>query len=247
MPADPYSRAYWRNTACLLNERTIDMLLWMEKRTGLTLYVGQGSYKGHGGGSGVGASGSTHDGGGAVDLSIRWYKNAEQRSIVRAGKDAGFALWHRPPNWDGKGGSEHAHGIAIGDKEMSGSAAWQVREYLAGRTGLTSARVDNSYRPDPQVEWSTTLKAPVAKGTKLLWDGIVPPIENVEKAEDEGVRNTAAYRLAARLHDLGFYSGTPINGAQGYPSMAVVAWQRSKGYAATGKYGPIAHRKIFDL
>lgn len=78
------------------------------------------------------------------------------------------------------------------------------------------------------------------------WDGVVPEYENVIKAEAEGIANPASWRLACRLKDMGFYSGTPVRGQQKYPERAVAAWQRSKGYKDTGKYGPIAHVKIFE-
>lgn len=242
---NPYGRVKWRKTGCVLNERTADMLLWVEERSGLTMHVGQGSYKGNGGGAKVGASGATHDGGGAVDLSIRWFSKHDRKIIVETCKDAGFAAWHRPQNWDRRGGTEHAHLVAIGDRELSSSAAWQVSEYLAGRTGLTSALDDPSYRPDPQVKWFESVNAPRPIKTQMLWDGVIPPQENIEKAEREGISNSAVWRLACRLHDLGFYDGTPVRYEQRFPVKAFIQWQRQRGYRETGTYGPVAHRIIF--
>lgn len=77
------------------------------------------------------------------------------------------------------------------------------------------------------------------------WDGVVPDIDAVYKSEAEGVANPASWRLASRLADLGFYRGDPVRGVQKYPKNAVAAWQASIGADATGKYGPIAHKKIF--
>lgn len=78
-----------------------------------------------------------------------------------------------------------------------------------------------------------------------LWDGIVPVYDGILAAEDDGIANPAAWRLACRLADLGFYKGVPVRGVQTYPSKAVAAWQQSIGVKPTGKYGPIAHDRIF--
>ena len=80
------------------------------------------------------------------------------------------------------------------------------------------------------------------------WDGQVPDIEGIYNAEkDPSLKNPAAWRLACRLADLGFFKGAPVKGEQGYPTKAVAAWQASKGYDVQppGKYGPVAHDKIF--
>ena len=79
------------------------------------------------------------------------------------------------------------------------------------------------------------------------WDGVVPDYANVVKAEAEGLANIATYRLACRLADLGFFPGTPVLNKQGYPVNAVKAFQihDSGDKTATGKYGPITHKKIF--
>jgi hypothetical protein len=80
---------------------------------------------------------------------------------------------------------------------------------------------------------------------KDLWDGIVPVYDNILYAEDHAVANPAAWRLACRLADLGFFQGTPINGIQKYPAKGVAAWQKSIGAKDTGIYGPKAHDGIF--
>ena len=79
-----------------------------------------------------------------------------------------------------------------------------------------------------------------------MWDGVVPLFDNVVKAEKQGLANIATYRLACRLFDLGHMTAVrPLN-EQGYPVMGMKHWQASKGYTATGTYGPIAHTKLFD-
>jgi hypothetical protein len=77
------------------------------------------------------------------------------------------------------------------------------------------------------------------------WDNVVPIYDNVLKAESENIANDASWRLACRLADLGFFKGDPLRGTQKYPVKAVAAWQESIGAKGTGKYGPIAHEKIF--
>jgi hypothetical protein len=77
------------------------------------------------------------------------------------------------------------------------------------------------------------------------WDGVVPLYQNIITAEADGTANDAVWRLACRLADLGFFKGSPIRGTQKYPANAVAAWQKSIGAQDTGKYGPVAHEKIF--
>lgn len=78
-----------------------------------------------------------------------------------------------------------------------------------------------------------------------LWDGVLPSYDNIIYSQDNNVANSAAWRLASRLADLGFFKGTPVNGAQKYPLNAVKAWQQSIGATATGKFGPVAYDRIF--
>lgn len=131
-----------------LNQRTLDMLEFAEKRLGYSLHVVQGSYNG----GGVSASAGTHDGGGAIDVSA----TSNPTEVVKALRDAGFAAWHRVPSegpW-----AEHIHAIAIGDAELSRGAANQVALYKQGRNGLVSNRVDSFYRPSPIQEWPIALQ-----------------------------------------------------------------------------------------
>lgn len=82
-----------------------------------------------------------------------------------------------------------------------------------------------------------------------LWDGVIPRYENIVKAmENPGLENLAAFRLASRLNDLGFFKGDPVKYEQGYPWKAMAEWQRSKGFNVipAGRYGPKAHKMIFN-
>lgn len=84
---------------------------------------------------------------------------------------------------------------------------------------------------------------------KQHWDGHVPDYaEMLRASQTPGDVSLASWRLAARLADLGHYKGTPKpRGEQGYPAKAVAAWQESIGALGTGRYGPIAHKRIWGL
>lgn len=105
-----------------------------------SLTVVQGSYNA----GGVSASAGTHDGGGVVDLTA-----AEWQNKVHALRKVGFAAWHRPPNWDGRGGGEHIHAVLIGNRNLSPSAAAQVVQYRNRENGLASHGADPTWRPNP--------------------------------------------------------------------------------------------------
>ena len=78
-----------------------------------------------------------------------------------------------------------------------------------------------------------------------LWDGTVPYLDVLLDAQHATVASQATYRLAARLHDIGHYTGVPQVGVTAYPRKAVAAWQKSRGYAATGNWGPKAQQLLF--
>jgi hypothetical protein len=81
------------------------------------------------------------------------------------------------------------------------------------------------------------------------WDGVVPQIKNVnEAAANPSVKNIAAWRVAARLKDLGFYKGD-LNekNNQGYPRKAVVSFQKAQGWKGSGNYGEQTHKALFNL
>jgi hypothetical protein len=79
------------------------------------------------------------------------------------------------------------------------------------------------------------------------WDGKVPSLEGVLKAEAEGIANPQAWRLACRLADLGYYKGEPQErGVQKYPAKAVAnANAKYEGMEDPTKYGPKLHERLF--
>lgn len=121
--------------------------LWMLKLAqhlyggpGSILRVVQGSYE-----PGLPESFGTHDGGGAVDISIRnpakldevlWN---EAPKMAVAMRQAGFAAWYRPTGALGPNSGAHIHAIAIGDPELSEAARRQLdgpEGYLRGLDGI---------------------------------------------------------------------------------------------------------------
>jgi len=114
----------------VLNRRTNRMKMAAAKRlSGCKFVVTQGSYNA----GGVAQSAGTHDGGGAVDLSVNSGCGA-RRNAVRALRIVGFAAWFRPTIeglW-----KKHIHAIAVNDTDLSAGAANQVSEYYRGFDGL---------------------------------------------------------------------------------------------------------------
>lgn len=110
------------------------------------LTVTQGSYKA---GGGAAASGSTHDAAGAADLRTRDLPasaraNLCERLVVELRKRGGCA-WYRDEAHGGM--SAHIHVILRDESPLSSGAATQVRDYDAGRNGLSNKGPD--YHPRP--------------------------------------------------------------------------------------------------
>lgn len=132
-PPDDYTLVQIGNAT--LNARTVWMLERAQSFYGGTIpitgeAITQGSYNA----GGVGASFGTHDGGGAVDISVRnipydWtIKWDDIPLLIDAFQLAGFAAWYRDEREDLP---PHIHAIAIGDADLSPAAVLQ----LTGRYG----------------------------------------------------------------------------------------------------------------
>lgn len=131
-----------------LNERTLFMLDNAERvyisltgdEINFRQRISQGSYNA----GGVSASFGTHDGGGAVDISVRSFVDwsvmeDEIPLMVESLRVAGFAAWLRRPGDYIYDWPIHIHAIAIGDAELSADAAAQIDGefgYLYGYDGL---------------------------------------------------------------------------------------------------------------
>jgi hypothetical protein len=144
-PPDDYSRV-WVSGA-QLNARTLAMLdhaqALYSAQGGVIdfrLAITQGSYTG----GALAASFGTHNGGGAVDLSVRsrvdWsVMVSEIEPMIRALRISGFAAWLRDTGELYPDSPAHIHAIAVGDRELSQSARAQIDGtfgYLRGFDGL---------------------------------------------------------------------------------------------------------------
>lgn len=104
------------------------------------LAITQGGYTG----GALAASFGTHDGGGAVDLSVRshvdWSVLENQiEPLIHALRVAGFAAWLRDTGDLYPDSPIHIHAIAVGDAELSEMARAQIDGtfgYLRGFDGL---------------------------------------------------------------------------------------------------------------
>lgn len=150
-PPDDYTRVSFRGVT--LNRRTVSMLEQAEATSArlggpARLSFAQGSYH-----AGVSKSGHTHDGGGAVDISVAGTSSRTRAVMVRALREAGFAAWSRG---EADGMSPHIHAIAIGDRQATPQAKHQVWEYFNGGDGLVGDRRDGNRdlgRPIPAWAW----------------------------------------------------------------------------------------------
>jgi len=142
-PPDDYTRVIV-SQGITLSRRTLAMLEHAQALYGgphnLLLAVTQGSYS-----PGEVASFGTHDGGGALDLSVLDLATAsrvlteEIDPILRALRRAGFAAWLRTYGELYPGSPIHIHAIAIGDAELSPAAVLQLtgpEGYFRGFDGI---------------------------------------------------------------------------------------------------------------
>ena len=119
----------------------------------------------------------------------------------------------------------------------------------AGVTGPAQRpgrKIDTNSRWFPASFWRDR-----ARNARIHWDGHIPPFDNIMRASEAtspADRTAAAWRLACRLADMGFFTGTPApRDVQGYPRNAMRNWQRSINVLDTGNYGPNAHRRIWGV
>lgn len=134
-PVHDYTRIAHASTGVTINRRTQIMLdravAALADSYSWTPYLTQGSYNP----GGVSQSAGTHDGGGVVDIRTSTMSTHGADLCVQALREVGFAAWRRT---SAEGFSPHIHAVAIGDREMSSSAANQVQAYFDGRNGLAN-------------------------------------------------------------------------------------------------------------
>lgn len=145
-PPDDYERVQLGYAT--LNKRTLAMLDHAQRLyeanggqvVNFRQAISQGSYNV----GAVAASFGTHDGGGAVDISVRSVidrsvLDAEIAPMILALRIAGFAAWLRNTGELYPNSPIHIHAIAIGDAELSPAARDQIDGefgYLRGYNGL---------------------------------------------------------------------------------------------------------------
>lgn len=155
-PPDDYAH-FWVNGG-EFNLRTVTMLDRAQELyraqggeiVDFRLAITQGSYTG----GALAASFGTHDGGGAVDLSVRSHVDwsvleDEIEPMIQALRLAGFAAWLRDTGDLYPDSPIHIHAIAIGDAELSEMARSQIDGtfgYLRGFDGIP--RLDGIPYPD---------------------------------------------------------------------------------------------------
>ena len=133
--------------------------------------------------------------------------------------------------------------LAKACEEASGWPNTGTKYLPRHRDWAPDRKVDIKYSNKEVQGWMTEFSNPP------LWDGQVPSLEGCFNAMNHGYANPQAYRLACRLHDLGFYSSTPQpEGVQKYPVRAMQDWQVAKKWpiAPAGAYSPEAHDLIFS-
>ncbi|WP_018658081.1 peptidoglycan-binding domain-containing protein [Actinomadura flavalba] len=131
----PGARVTYRGAT--MNARTKAMLGRAESLLGRSLVVTQGSYNPGGDPSSAG----THDGGGALDLSVSGMSAATRTTVVRTLRKVGFAAWLRTAaqgDW-----ADHIHAIAISDTDQSPGARNQAGDYYLGQNGLSGRGPDD--------------------------------------------------------------------------------------------------------
>lgn len=121
----------------VVNTRTRSMLAEAERLFGRAFVLEQGSYNP----GGDPTSAGTHDGGGAVDISVAGMTAADRTAAARALRRVGFAAWVRSPaqgDWPW-----HVHAVAISDTDLSAQAQHQVGDYYLGLDGLAARGPDD--------------------------------------------------------------------------------------------------------
>lgn len=132
-----------------VNTRTKRMIIAADARLPWSLRVSQGSYCTFQATGCAGASAGTHDGGGAIDVSVSGLTTTQRWRTVQALRAVGFAAWLRLPSQCGGCWGAHIHALAIADTDM-----WQrngkygnrdqVADYFVGRNGLSNHAADNT-------------------------------------------------------------------------------------------------------
>ncbi|MEU4742590.1 peptidoglycan-binding domain-containing protein [Actinosynnema sp. NPDC023658] len=134
-----------------MNTRTKAMLVEAERLLGRSLGITQGSYNP----GGVAGSAGTHDGGGALDISVSGMTATTRTTVTRALRQVGFAAWIRTP---AQGFEYHIHAIALSDPDQSSGAQHQSGDYYLGFNGLADRAADDGPVVTPKETWEEYLR-----------------------------------------------------------------------------------------
>lgn len=143
-----------------------------------------------------------------------------------------------------KPGSERLKYVVYEDKVASGTYKdkfWVWRGSGYGHTHHIHVSFTTTGETDTQ-----PFRLPIFGFTETpAWDGKTPTVANVVRAEKTKIPSIAAWRVASRLYDLGFWSGKkPAKYAQRYPVKAVHEFQEAKGIPV-GTYNDRTHKELF--
>lgn len=121
-----------------------------------------------------------------------------------------------------------------------------------GRKGDTRHKAWREYPGSTQAEnynpvfWREQAAKYRKSAKPELWDGTVPKREAILRSVETGNPNRATWRLAARLHDLGFGAKPARPGHQPYPAKAVAEFQSKRGWKPTGVYSEKTEKRIWN-
>ena len=160
--------------------------------------VVQGSYN-----QGVSASAGTHDGGGAVDLSIWGLSDDQIWHVLTELRKRGVAAWHRTT---AQGFSPHIHGIDSGSTHLQWLAASQITDYKNGRNGLASHAADQGPKiaVTPQT-WQQIVEGDNMPLTDKDVDKVAAAVVNrlmhaeIDDPQDKSKKPVTLRRLLARM------------------------------------------------
>ena len=147
----PGSRTTYHNA--VMNTRTKAMLVEAERLLARQLVITQGSYNP----GGDPTSAGTHDGGGALDISVSNMTSTTRTNVVRVLRQVGFAAWLRTPSqgdWP-----YHIHAIALSDTDQSIPAQRQAGDYYLGLNGLANRGPDDGPLVTPKLTWEEYLRS----------------------------------------------------------------------------------------
>ncbi|MBV1853670.1 peptidoglycan-binding domain-containing protein [Catellatospora tritici] len=147
----PGARSTFRGVP--VNARTKAMVLEAERLLGFQLAFDQGSYSP----GNDPTSAGTHDGGGALDISVSGMSATQRTTVARRLRQVGFAAWVRTPaqgDWP-----YHIHAIALADTDLSTPARNQAGDYYLGLNGLANKAPDDGPVVEPKLTWEEYQRA----------------------------------------------------------------------------------------